>query len=204
MQKCYGTTNSPNHRCFLCSVQRMDLSQLTSYDVIFGCVDNLEARFYINSVVLQCKDKTIVYIDGGSMGLGGQAQLIIPHVLLVVSHQEGDSLLPLSLLSVSRPRNRAVSSLYHRLASHSSRALYHVREADPLGEGAAERTLRPRRSRLYSLDNGMGDRTRSSIRNQRNHDGTDQGRQGRESRRSESFITPSSHIPKRTIALPPS
>lgn len=138
MQKCYGTTNSPNHRCFLCSVQRMDLSQLTSYDAIFGCVDNLEARFYINSVVLQCKDKTIVYIDGGSMGLGGQAQLIIPHVLLVVSHQEGDSLLPLSLLSVSRPRNRAVSSLYHRLASHSSRALYHVREADPLGEGAAE------------------------------------------------------------------
>ncbi|KAK8811077.1 hypothetical protein WA538_005239 [Blastocystis sp. DL] len=80
MQKCYGTTNSPNHRCFLCSVQRMDLSQLTSYDAIFGCVDNLEARFYINSVVLQCKDKTIVYIDGGSMGLGGQAQLIIPHV----------------------------------------------------------------------------------------------------------------------------
>lgn len=111
MQKCYGTTNSPNHRCFLCSVQRMDLSQLTSYDAIFGCVDNLEARFYINSVVLQCKDKAIVYIDGGSMGLGGQAQLIIPHVLLVVSHQEGDSLLPLSLLSVSRPRNRAVSSL---------------------------------------------------------------------------------------------
>ena len=193
MQKCYGTTNSPNHRCFLCSVQRMDPSQLTSYDAIFGCVDNLEARFYINSVVLQCKDKAIVYIDGGSMGLGGQAQLIIPHVLLVVSHQEGDSLLPLSLLSVSRPRNRAVSSLYH-----------HVREADPLGEGAAERTLRPGRSRLYSLDNGMGDRTRSSIRNQRNHDGTDQGRQGRESRRSESFTTPSSHIPKRTIALPPS
>lgn len=103
MQKCFGTVNSPNHRCFLCSVQRMNPSQLTSYDVILGCVDNLEARFYINSVVLQCANKQIVYIDGGSMGLGGQAQLIIPHVPLTKCYKKGDSLLPVSVLSVSRP-----------------------------------------------------------------------------------------------------
>lgn len=176
MRKCYGTVDSPNHRCFLCSVQRMDPSQITSYDVIFGCVDNLEARFYINSVVLQCESKQIVYIDGGSMGLGGQAQLIIPHVFLGSYHQEGDSLLSMSLLSVSRPRNRTVSTLYHRLPSHSSRALYHVRKADSLGEGTTERALRSRRSGLHSVDDDPCGRTRSAIRNSRSHDRIDKSR----------------------------
>lgn len=57
--------------------QSVDKRKLASIQVIFGCTDNLEAREAINQFALT---HSIVYIDGGSSGFGGQAQLIIPGV----------------------------------------------------------------------------------------------------------------------------
>lgn len=67
-------------------------------DLIIGCVDNLETREEINRFVLK---ESIVYIDGGSSGFGGQVQLIVPYVdypfvILFPDH----SLFPLSFMSV--------------------------------------------------------------------------------------------------------
>ena len=80
LQRLFGSSDLPNHRSFACSVQSLPLNQLLSYNIILGCVDNLEARSYINSIVVNQGQEKIVYIDGGSMGLGGQAHLIIPSV----------------------------------------------------------------------------------------------------------------------------
>ena len=80
LQRLYGSNDVSNHRSFPCSVQSLSVDQLLSYDIVLGCVDNLETRSYINSVVVSQGEGRMVYIDGGSMGLGGQAQLIIPSV----------------------------------------------------------------------------------------------------------------------------
>ena len=80
LQRLFGSSDLPNHRSFPCSVQSLPVNQLLSYNIILGCVDNLEARSYINSIVVNQGQGKIVYIDGRSMGLGGQAHLIIPSV----------------------------------------------------------------------------------------------------------------------------
>ena len=59
------------------SFQSVDKQQLRSVQVIFGCTDNLEAREAINQFALT---HSIVYIDGGSSGFGGQAQLVLPGI----------------------------------------------------------------------------------------------------------------------------
>lgn len=59
------------------SFQTMNEQALSSVDVIIGCTDNLEARESINRFALA---HSVVYIDGGSAGLGGQAQLILPGI----------------------------------------------------------------------------------------------------------------------------
>lgn len=86
IQQLFGSIDLPNHRSFPCSVQSLPVKQLLSYDIILGCVDNLEARSYINTVVVKQGQGKIVYIDGGSMGLGGQAHLIIPNVRIDVEN----------------------------------------------------------------------------------------------------------------------
>lgn len=50
---------------------------VSNTDIIIGCVDNLETREEINRFVLK---ESILYIDGGSSGFGGQVQLIVPSV----------------------------------------------------------------------------------------------------------------------------
>ena len=58
-------------------IQDVSEETLQQCDVFLGCLDNLEARECVNQVALRLGK---VYIDGGSTGLGGQVQLIIPSV----------------------------------------------------------------------------------------------------------------------------
>lgn len=50
---------------------------LSKVDLFIGCVDTIETRHAINSFIMKSSK---IYIDGGSTGLGGQVQLIIPFV----------------------------------------------------------------------------------------------------------------------------
>ena len=64
------------------SFETMHSQILHDIDIIIGCVDNLEARFAINAFGLK---ELKIYIDGGSMGFGGQVQIIIPNVRNVMT-----------------------------------------------------------------------------------------------------------------------
>lgn len=85
LSKLFGPDYNRSHKAFICRVQEIPESILLSYDILVGCLDNMEARFYVNSVVMRnervpSRNPPLIYIDGGSMGLGGQAQLVIPTV----------------------------------------------------------------------------------------------------------------------------
>ena len=85
LSKLFGAEYNRSHKAFICRVQELPEDILLSYDILVGCLDNLEARFYVNSVVMRnehvlSRNPPLIYIDGGSMGLGGQAQLVIPTV----------------------------------------------------------------------------------------------------------------------------
>lgn len=80
------------------SFDTADSSILSTLDVIIGCVDNLETREAINSFALK---ESIVYLDGGSTGLGGQVQVVVPGVSLLSLVSLDHSLLSLSGLSIS-------------------------------------------------------------------------------------------------------
>ena len=87
--KLFGPNYKERHTAHLCRVQEVPRDVLLSYDILLGCFDNLEARFYVNQLVMSNSTSNTtpirpLYIDGGSMGLGGQAQLIIPTVSLLL------------------------------------------------------------------------------------------------------------------------
>lgn len=70
---------NPSANVHLCkeSFQSVDKQKLSSVQVVFGCTDNLEAREAINQFAIA---HSVVYVDGGSSGFGGQAQLILPGI----------------------------------------------------------------------------------------------------------------------------
>jgi len=53
-------------------IQNIDLKE---YDLILGCLDNIEARLYINSHSYHYR---IPYIDGATHGMIGKVQVIVP------------------------------------------------------------------------------------------------------------------------------
>lgn len=81
-------------------IQDLSPSFFDTIDIIFGCLDNIEGRESMNQLAIT---HSKLYIDGGSMGFGGQVQLIVPHVFLL--HPLHRRLLPVSIASpVSLPR----------------------------------------------------------------------------------------------------
>lgn len=68
-------------------VQDFTTDFFASFDVVFGGVDNLEARSYVNKCLMDGFNSSYhhhpsvkypVYIDGGTTGLAGQVQVMIP------------------------------------------------------------------------------------------------------------------------------
>lgn len=49
---------------------------LRGYDMVLGCMDNIEARLALGSL---CRDADVVYLDGGMDAAGGQVSLFHPH-----------------------------------------------------------------------------------------------------------------------------
>lgn len=57
---------------------RMDVGAglLRDYDIVLGCMDNIEARLALGRL---CRDAGVVYVDGGMDASGGQVSLLDPH-----------------------------------------------------------------------------------------------------------------------------
>lgn len=88
LSKLFGPNYKQKHTAHISRVQDVPRDVLLSYDLLLGCFDNMEARFYVNQLVMSNSTASTtptrpIYIDGGSMGFGGQAQLIIPTVSLL-------------------------------------------------------------------------------------------------------------------------
>ncbi|MCD6572468.1 MAG: ThiF family adenylyltransferase [Thermoplasmata archaeon] len=58
-------------------VQNIDENLMKEYDIILGCLDNIEARLYINA---RAYHYGIPYIDGATHGMVGKVQVIIPPI----------------------------------------------------------------------------------------------------------------------------
>jgi molybdopterin/thiamine biosynthesis adenylyltransferase len=56
-------------------VETFDVGRFRSYDLIFGCLDNIAARLHVNSHSYLAG---IPYIDGGTNGFRGKVQVVIP------------------------------------------------------------------------------------------------------------------------------
>ncbi len=56
-------------------VQNVDENLMKEYDIILGCLDNIEARLYINARTYHYGTP---YIDGATHGMVGKVQVIIP------------------------------------------------------------------------------------------------------------------------------
>ena len=157
------------------SLQNIPASFFTSVDVILGCLDNIEGREYLNQIALA---HSKVYIDGGSMGFGGQVQLVVPRVWIPpslhsskrpVSTVSRVSLLPrppcrrLSARSFPIPQSRSTASrtprpLCGRRATHTIRWTWTTRSMFGGStrrrwseHGASTSSPSPLKSRAYPL-----------------------------------------------------
>jgi molybdopterin/thiamine biosynthesis adenylyltransferase len=56
-------------------IRHLEDDFLSGFDIVFGCVDNLETRIFLNS---HCLHYCVPYIDGAIEGLHGCVQVVIP------------------------------------------------------------------------------------------------------------------------------
>jgi molybdopterin/thiamine biosynthesis adenylyltransferase len=56
-------------------IQDLGEDFISHFDIVFGCLDNLLARYHLNS---HCYFYKIPYIDGGTLGLLGKVQAVLP------------------------------------------------------------------------------------------------------------------------------
>ena len=56
-------------------VETYDVERFRSFDLIFGCLDNIAARLHVNS---HAYIAGVPYIDGGTHGFRGKVQVVIP------------------------------------------------------------------------------------------------------------------------------
>lgn len=56
-------------------VQDLGEDFVRGFDVVFGCLDNLMARYHLNS---HCYFHKVPYVDGGTLGLLGKVQAVLP------------------------------------------------------------------------------------------------------------------------------
>lgn len=67
--------NNVNAKYQIVKIQDLPEKFIASFDIVFGCVDNIAARLHINA---HCYAHNIPYIDGGTDGLIGRVRVVIP------------------------------------------------------------------------------------------------------------------------------
>jgi molybdopterin/thiamine biosynthesis adenylyltransferase len=58
-----------------CRVEELTEESWGEFDIVFGCLDNISARLHANS---HSYHKCIPYIDGGTNGMAGKVQVVLP------------------------------------------------------------------------------------------------------------------------------
>lgn len=56
-------------------VETYDVDRFRSFDLVFGCLDNIAARLHVNSHSYLAR---VPYIDGGTNGFRGKVQVVLP------------------------------------------------------------------------------------------------------------------------------
>lgn len=67
--------NDVKAKHMIVKIQDLPEKFIASFDVVFGCVDNIAARLHINA---HCYAHNVHYIDGGTDGLVGRVYAVIP------------------------------------------------------------------------------------------------------------------------------
>jgi molybdopterin/thiamine biosynthesis adenylyltransferase len=60
---------------YLERIEKLSDTFIPSHDIVLGCLDNLEARLYVNTV---CYRGRVPYVDGATRGLVGKVQVVVP------------------------------------------------------------------------------------------------------------------------------
>lgn len=58
-------------------IQELEMSRFDEFDLVFGCVDSVETRVYLNAL---CYSLKIPYVDGGIRGMMGRVQTVLPPI----------------------------------------------------------------------------------------------------------------------------
>ena len=58
-----------------CRCSKVQNIKMNGFDLVLGCVDNIEARLHINAY---SRHLSIPYVDGGTHGLRGRVQVVLP------------------------------------------------------------------------------------------------------------------------------
>lgn len=56
-------------------IEDMEEDKWGEYDLVLGCLDNIMARLHVNS---HSYDVSVPYIDGGTSGMNGKVQVVLP------------------------------------------------------------------------------------------------------------------------------
>jgi molybdopterin/thiamine biosynthesis adenylyltransferase len=62
-------------RPFVGRVQSLDSGNISYYDVVLGCLDNIAARLHLNA---QAYHARVPYVDAGTDGMRGKVQVVLP------------------------------------------------------------------------------------------------------------------------------
>ena len=57
------------------AIENLSEEFIPSFDIVLGCLDNISARLHVNA---HCYHNSIPYIDGGTNGLIGKVQVVLP------------------------------------------------------------------------------------------------------------------------------
>uniref|UniRef100_A0A8C9GGT5 NEDD8-activating enzyme E1 catalytic subunit n=1 Tax=Piliocolobus tephrosceles TaxID=591936 RepID=A0A8C9GGT5_9PRIM len=56
-------------------IEQLDISFYKEFNFIIGCLDNIESRIYLNSIIF-CLEENVIYIDGGVEEFNGSIKII--------------------------------------------------------------------------------------------------------------------------------
>ncbi|SBT75899.1 NEDD8-activating enzyme E1 catalytic subunit, putative [Plasmodium ovale] len=70
-----GLCKNVSVKGYVSRVECFDVVFFEGFDIIIGCVDNINSRIYLNSIIFNLK-REVIYIDGGVEGFKGNVKIV--------------------------------------------------------------------------------------------------------------------------------